>query len=248
MGGAEDVRVGRIGLLGAHLVDEAGLAHVFRHLRAAAQLVDEGLIEPGLVDAQPGIGEQAVAVEPLDVVALERAAISPDVHVVFLHRRDEQRAGDRAADRRGVEVGHAGGRDVEGAALQHGDAFADQLGPAVDQPGLLGPVLQRAPGDVVVVRFVGLAQVRRVGVGDGALGAHPVQRRARIETAGEGDADTFAYRQGLKDVGHRRMIRDTRRSPRVRGVRGSAGPRGQAAWRTSGLATRIASSSSGPRS
>ena len=115
---AEDVRVGRVRLLGAHLVVEAGLAHVLRHLRAAAELVDERLIEPRLVDPQVRVGEQAVAVEPLDVVALERAAVAPDVDVVFLHRGDEHRAGDGAADRRGVEVGDAGGGDVERAALQ----------------------------------------------------------------------------------------------------------------------------------
>ena len=49
------------------------------------------------------------------------------LHVVFLHGDDEHRAGDGAADRRRVEVGHAGGRDVERAALQRREAFGDQL-------------------------------------------------------------------------------------------------------------------------
>ncbi len=71
--------------------------------------------------------------------------------------------------RRGVEVGDAGGRDVEGAALQRGDAFGHQLAAAVDQAGLFGAVLQGAARDFVVVRFVGLAQVGGVGVGHGAL-------------------------------------------------------------------------------
>ena len=84
---AEDVRVGRVRLLGAHVVLEAGLAHVLRHLGAAAELVDERLVEPRLVDAQARVGEEPVAIEPLDVVALERAAVPPDVDVVFLHRR-----------------------------------------------------------------------------------------------------------------------------------------------------------------
>ncbi len=39
------------------------------HLRTATQLVDEPLVEPGLVDEQRGVDEQAVAVEALDVVA-----------------------------------------------------------------------------------------------------------------------------------------------------------------------------------
>ena len=38
----------------------------------AAELVDELRVEPGLVDAQLGVGEDAVAVEALDVVALVR--------------------------------------------------------------------------------------------------------------------------------------------------------------------------------
>ena len=121
---AQHVGVGRVRLLHAHLVGEARrCAMILRHLLAAAELVDERLVEPGLVDAQRGIGEQAVAVEALDVVALEGAAVAPDVDVVFLHGDDEHRAGDGAADRRGVEVGHAGGRDVEGAGLQRGDAL-----------------------------------------------------------------------------------------------------------------------------
>ena len=127
VGRAEHVGVGGVGLLGRHLVGEAGLGHERRHLGAAAELVDEGLVEPGLVDAQGRVGEQAVAVEALDVVALEGAAVAPDVDAVLLHRRDQHRAGDGAAERRGVEVGDAGGRDVEGAALQRRQALGREL-------------------------------------------------------------------------------------------------------------------------
>ena len=197
---AEDVRVGRVRLLDAHLVAEAGAIQVFRHLFAAAELVDELAIEPRLVDPQVGIGEQAVAIEALDVVALEGAAVAPDVDVVFLHRDDEHGAGDGAAERRGVEVGDAGRRDVEGAALQRGDAFGDELRAAVDQPRALGAVLQRLAGNLVVVALVGLPEVRRVGVRNRALAAHPVERGARIEAAGECDADTFTNRKRLKNV------------------------------------------------
>jgi hypothetical protein len=42
-------------------------------------------VEPGLVDLEAGIDEQAVAVEALDVVALEGGAVAPDVDVVLLH-------------------------------------------------------------------------------------------------------------------------------------------------------------------
>ena len=136
-----------------------------------------------------GIGEQPVAIEALDVVALEGAAVAPDVDVVFLHRDDEHRAGDGAAERRGVEVGHAGGGDVERAALQRGEPLGDELRAAIDQPRLLGAVLQRLARNLVVVGFVGLAEVRGVGVGDRALRAHPVERRAGVEAAGKRDAD-----------------------------------------------------------
>ena len=202
VGGAEDVRVGRVRLLSAHLVRQPGLPHVLGHLRASAQLVDERLIEPRLVDPQAGIGEQAVAVEALDVVALERAAVAPDVDVVLLHRDDEHRAGDRAADRRGVEVGNAGGRDVERPALQHREPFRHQLRAAVDEPRLLGAVLQCAARDVVVVGFVRLTEVGGVGVRNRALGPHPVKGGARVEAAGKRDADPLARRHALKNVRH----------------------------------------------
>ena len=199
---AEDVGVGRVGLLDAHLVGEPGALHVLRHLLAAAELVDERLIQPRLVDAQRGIGQQAVAIEALDVVAFERAAVAPDVDLVALHREDEHRAGNGAADRRGVEVGHAGGGDVEGAALQRGDALLDELRAAIDQPRLLGAIEQRLARDLVVVLLVRLSEVRRVGVGDGAFRAHPVKGGARVEAARKCDADFLACRYLLKNRCH----------------------------------------------
>ena len=202
VGRAEHVRVGRVRLLGRHLVGEAGLGHERRHLGPAAELVDERLVEPGLVDAQGRVGEQAVAVEALDVVALVGAAVAPDVDAVLLHRRDQHRPGDGAAERRRVEVGDARGRDVEGAALQRRQAFGGELGAAVDQARLLGAVLERAARDVVVVGLVGLAEVGGVGVGHRPLAAHPVQRGAGVEAAREGDADALADGKVLEDRGH----------------------------------------------
>ena len=137
---APDVGIGGVRLLHAHLVGEAVAEHVLGHFLAAAEFVDEGLVEPGLVDAQRGIGQQAVAVEALDVVALEGAAVAPDVDVVLLHGDHQHGAGDGAADRRGVEVVHAGGGDVEGAGLQGGDALGDQLLAAIDEARFFGAV------------------------------------------------------------------------------------------------------------
>ena len=180
--------------------------HVLGHFLAAAELVDEGLVEPGLVDAERGIGEQAVAVEALDVVAFEGAAVAPDVDVVFLHGDDEHGAGDGASDGRGVEVVHAGGGDVEGAGLQGGDAFGHELLAAIDEARFFGAVLQGAARDLVVIGLVGLAEIGGVGIRNGALGAHPMDGGAGIEAAGESEADFFAGRQVLKNVSHVMVI------------------------------------------
>ena len=174
---------------------EAGLLEQLGHLLAAAELVDELLVEPGLVDAQVRVDHQAVAVEPLDVVALVGAAVAPDVDVVFLHRADEHGAGDGAAERRGVEVGHAGGGDVERAALQRGEALrATSCARQSISRAFSAPYSSARARDVVVVRLVGLAEVGGVAVGDRALLAHPVDGGAGVESAGERDADPFADR------------------------------------------------------
>ena len=145
VGGAPDVGVGGVRLLGAVPVGQAAGEQPLRHLLAAAELGDEVGVQPRLVDAQRRVGEQAVAVEPLDVVALEGRAVAPDLHVVLEHRPHQQGAGDGPAERRGVEVGAAAGADVERAAGQRGQPLLHQRRPAVDQPGDLGAVAP-APG------------------------------------------------------------------------------------------------------
>ena len=67
------------------------------------------VVEPRLVDPQGRVDQQPVAVEALDVVALVGAAVAPDVDAVVVHRPHQQRAGDGAPERRGVEVRPAGG-------------------------------------------------------------------------------------------------------------------------------------------
>ncbi len=220
---AEDVRVGRVGLLRRHLVAEAGLLHERRHLRAAAQLVDERRVQPRLVDLQVRIDEQAVAVEALNVVALEGRAVAPDVDVVFLHRRHQHGAGHSAADRRGVEVRNAGGRDVKRAGLQRRDAFAHQRPAAVDQPRLLRAILQRLARNLVVVGLVRLAEVGRVGVRNRALLLHPVQRGGGVQPAREGDADLLADGQRFKNDGHDDCMTSDRVHSRLEPLRLRAG-------------------------
>lgn len=128
---------------------------------------------------------------------------SPDVDVVFLHGGDEHGAGDGAADGRRVEVGDAGGGDVEGAGLEGGDAFANERATAVDEAGLFGAVFEGFAGDLVVIGFVRLAEVGGVGVRQSALLLHPVKGGAGVEAAGKGYAHLLAEGQGFKDYGHR---------------------------------------------
>ncbi len=203
VGGAPDIGIGRVGLLLAHAVVQAGLFQQLRHFLAAAKLVDELLIEPRFVDAQIRIDQQAVTVEALDVVALVGAAIAPDVDVVFLHGAHQHGAGHGASDRGGVEVGNAGGRDVEGSALQRGQSLAHQLHPAVEQASLLRAVFQRPARDIVVVGLVGLPQVRGVAVRDCALLAHPVDGRAGVQASREGDPDLFSDGERLQNSAHK---------------------------------------------
>ena len=202
VGGAPDVGVGGVGLLLARAVGQVALGEPGAHLVAAAELGDEVGIQPRLVDAQVGVGEQAVAVEPLDVVALEGRAVAPDLDLVGVHGAHQQGAGDRAAQGSGVEVGLAAGADVERAAGDGRQALLDERVPAVDQPGQLGAVLAGAVGHGVDLRLVVLAEVGRVRAGDRPLLAHPRDGHGGVETPGEGDADALADGQGGEDLGH----------------------------------------------
>ena len=202
VGCAQNIGVGRVGLFRGHFVGEARLGHERGHLGASAELVDESVVKPGLVHLKTGIDEQTVAVEALDVVALKGGAVAPDVDVVFLHGGDQHGAGDGAANRRGIEVCHACSADVEGAGLERGDAFAHERAAAVDEAGLFRAVLERLARDVIVVGFVGLAEVGSVGVGDRALQPHPMQGGGGVEPAGEGNANLLADGQGFENHRH----------------------------------------------
>ena len=189
MGCTQEVGVGGVGLLGGHLIRKTCPLHERGHLGPAAELVNESGVEPGLVDLEVGIDEQAVAIEALDIVAFESGAVAPDVDVVLLHCGHQHGAGHGAAYRSGVEVGDTGSGDVEGASLERGDALAYQRAAAVDQAGLFGAVFQGRARDRVVVGFVGLAQVSCIGVRNGPLLPHPVQGGRGVEPAGESNAD-----------------------------------------------------------
>src|SRR5699024_9583196 len=137
------------------------------------------------------VGHEAVAVEALDVVALVGGAVAPDVDAVLLHSAHEQRPGDRTAQGSGVEVGLAAGADVERAALQGDEALLDEQALGVDEAGDLCAVLLRAGCDAVEVGLVVLADIGRVGAGDGSLVAHPRDCAGGVKAAGEGDSNVL---------------------------------------------------------
>ena len=91
---------------------------------------------------------------------------------------------------------------MEGAALQCRETFRYELCATVDEPCFLGAVLECFARDVVVIGFVWLSQVGRVGEWDRAFRAHPVKGGARIEAARKRNTDSFAYRNPLEDSGH----------------------------------------------
>ena len=202
VGGAPDVGVGRVRLLLAVAVGQVALGEPLAHLVAAAELVHEVGVQPRLVDAELGVGEQAVAVEPLDVVALEGRAVAPDVDAVVVHGAHQHHPGDGATERGGVEVGAATGADVEGTAGQGGEALLDQRGTTVDGARDLRAVLQGTRRDAGDVGLVVLPDVGGVGARDRSLVAHPRDRHRCVETAGEGDADAFADGKGGEDLAH----------------------------------------------
>ena len=199
MSGAEHVGVGRIGLLSAHAVVKAFFLQEGGHFSAAAEFLDEGNVEPGLINFQARIGEQPVAVEALNVVALIGRTVTPDVHAVFTHGGNEHRTRYSAAERRGVEVELTARRNMESTGLNSSDAFVHKLRTAVDQTGFFGAVFHCTAGNRFVIGLIGLSKVGRIGIGKRALGLHPAQRAARIEAARERDTDLFANRHALQN-------------------------------------------------
>ncbi|CDA03243.1 putative uncharacterized protein [Klebsiella variicola CAG:634] len=173
VGGAEHVGVGGIGFFNRHLVVKAAGDHKFGHFVTAAELIDEITVQPRLVNLQFSIGQQAVTIETFDIVAFIGAAIAPDVDAIFFHCRHQHGAGDRAAQRRGVEVGQPTGGVMESATLNRRDPFCDQLFAAVDQTGTFSAILFRAARNSIVVVFVRLTQVSGICIRHGAFFAHP---------------------------------------------------------------------------
>ena len=91
---------------------------------------------------------------------------------------------------------------MKGPTLQGGQAFAYQLRAAIDQASFFSAVFNGAARYVVIIRLVGLPQIRRIAIGHGSFFAHPVNGGAGVEPTGESDAHVFTERQRLKNIAH----------------------------------------------
>src|SRR5471032_967878 len=96
---------------------------------------------------------------------------------------------------------------MECARLQSRNAFGHELRPAVNQPRAFCAVLYRPTGNLIVIILVGLAQVSGVSERYRAFEAHPMQRRAGIEAAGERDSDALLDGKIFENGGHDGIIR-----------------------------------------
>src|SRR5262249_37170813 len=144
-----------------------------------------------------------VPIEPVDVVALVRAAVTEDVDLVFAHRAHDRRRGDGSADRRRVVVLPPRGAEVKGAALERDDAFLRHRLAAVEQPRLDGAVAERLLRDVADVALVGLSEVCGVRVDLQSPVLEPGDGAARVEATRESDGDGLAGVGKLaEDAGH----------------------------------------------
>jgi len=89
---------------------------------------------------------------------------------------------------------------VKGTGLERRDTLGGKSRATVDQASTFRAVASGAPGNVIVVGLVGLAEIRRVSVGNGAFASHPMQGRARIEATRKRYADLLADRHVLQDM------------------------------------------------
>ena len=194
--GAPNVGVRRIGLFLRITIWQIVLGQPLTHFGTSTKFMDEVSIKPRLVDPQSRVGQQAIAIEALDVIALEGRTITPDVDTVFMHCPHQQGASHRTAQRGGVEICATTRTNVEGTTRQRSQTLFDQLRAAVNRASNLGAVLHRTRRYAGDVGLVVLPDVCGVGAGNGTPVAHPGNGHGRVQPAGEGDADTLPDRQG----------------------------------------------------
>src|SRR5690606_5516126 len=92
--------------------------------------------------------------------------------------------------------------DVKGAALQRDKALLDERRLAVDEPRQFGAIFGCTFGHRRDVWFVVLTDVCRVGVGNGALLAHPRDSHRSVEAAREGDPHALTDGQTRQNFRH----------------------------------------------
>ena len=91
---------------------------------------------------------------------------------------------------------------MERAALQRDQTLMHQRFATIDQARALGAVLHCLLRDVVVVGFVRLRQIGRIGIRNRALVAHPCKCSRGVKATGKGDTDFLADREGEEDIAH----------------------------------------------
>ncbi len=104
---------------------------------------------------------------------------------------------------------------MERAALQRGESFARERLAAIDEHGVFRAVQARALGNGGDVRLVVLAEVGGERVRNRAALAHPRERTARVEAAGERDADALADRERGEDHAREREGVDAHTVPSI---------------------------------
>ena len=199
MGGAEQIRIRGIRLFRTHLIVEAVGVEELRHFCAAAEFINEILIQPGLINFQTRVGQETVAVEAFNIVTFIRAAVAPDVDAVFLHRSDQPRAGHGAAKRSRVVINTASSGDVESVALDSGNTFTHQLGTTIHQACTFSAKSESFLRNGSIIAFVGLTEISGISIRACAFLLHPQQSGGRIQPAGKSDADFFTDGQVLQD-------------------------------------------------
>ncbi|CQR22800.1 Uncharacterised protein [Yersinia enterocolitica] len=139
----------------------------------AAEFIDEIGIQPGLVNFQLSISQQTVTIETLDIITFVSTTITPDIHAIFFHSGNQHGASDSAAQWGGVKVSHTSSGVMEGTTLNSGDPFSNQLFTTINQTSFLCTVLHRFARNGIIIFFIRLTQISRVGIRNCPFFLHP---------------------------------------------------------------------------
>ena len=121
-----NIGIGAVGLLCRITVRQFFGGQERAHFGAAAHLAHEVDIEPRFVNSQIRISEKSVAIEALNVVAFECAAVTPDVDTVMFHFANKQSACHCSSEWCRVEIGFASSCYMKRTALQRCEALLNE--------------------------------------------------------------------------------------------------------------------------